>query len=133
MGDRVSWLVEGRVALWEGSLSIHEVIESNQVFINQFLRAVPRDVIVHVIVTVPPGNLKFNLTQLRSATSCLREPNIGWLVVVTDEAMKRFFATVISQVARVRFRSFATFEEACQFLNNADKTLPDLRTTSAAK
>jgi len=64
-----------------------------------------------------------------------KHPNVGWVIFVNMQdimtrfidIMTRFILSTASQVFRLRFRSFKTLEEALEFIQSVDSTLPNLR------
>lgn len=56
-----------------------------------------------------------------------KHPNVGWVIFVNmQDIMTRFILSTASQVFRLRFRSFKTLEEALEFIQSVDSTLPNL-------
>lgn len=60
-----------------------------------------------------------------------KHPNVGWVLFVKMEhIMMRFILTTASQVFRLRLRTFNTLEEALEFIQAVDSTLPNLQNHS---
>jgi hypothetical protein len=64
-----------------------------------------------------------DLSTLKSGS----HPKVGWSVFVgVPNPFIKFLVSVTIQIMRVRLRFFDTFEEAKQFIQEMDSTLPDL-------
>lgn len=60
-----------------------------------------------------------------------KHPKVGWVIFVNmQDIMTRFILSTASQVFRLRFRSFKTLEEALDFIQSVDSTLPSLNSPS---
>jgi hypothetical protein len=67
-----------------------------------------------------PTNL--NLLN-RSASKHLWQPKLGWTIVISTNSTTRWISGIITQVARVRFRMFPTFNDGVLFLADQDATV----------
>ena len=79
---------------------------------------------VHTIIDCR-GIEKFqmNLPSIQQVLTFLREPLMGWLLIVSDDKLIGFVASLVTQLAGVRFRTFHTSDDAWVFLNSVDETL----------
>lgn len=128
MPYQISWYVDKRIILAEftGELTLPEAEEaSGKVTIFVEYGEPP---LVHLIADAT-GMEKFP-TQLSllngDASRHLRNPNLGWTIVISSNAMTRFVSSILTQVTRVRFRVFASLEEGLAFLAEQDSTLRPL-------
>lgn len=67
-----------------------------------------------------------NLGEIINATPIFKEPNLGWVLLLSSDRLVNFLATVATGVARARLRVFHTPDEATAFLREIDLTLPPL-------
>lgn len=124
----VSWYIERRVVktVLSGDLSLRDA-ESASLLTSEFLvKGLPP----HVHLIADTTNLeKFptNLSLINGeASHHLRNPLLGWTIVISSSTATRFVSSIMTQVARVRFRMFATWEQSISFLVQQDSTLRDL-------
>ncbi|MFN8373033.1 MAG: hypothetical protein U0694_09170 [Anaerolineae bacterium] len=67
-----------------------------------------------------------NLRDIIQLTPIFKEPNLGWVVVLTDDKMVRFLSHAVTSISKVRLRTFTDPQEALDFLARMDETLPPL-------
>lgn len=82
---------------------------------------------VHIIadmthVTDYPKNLK----QITKLIQVVNEPNIGWVISVSNNPMLDFFTQIVAQLANIRFKTVTSGQAARAYLAVKDPTLPDL-------
>jgi hypothetical protein len=84
--------------------------------------------LVHLVAdTTRLDRFPTNLNLLnRSASKHLWQPKLGWTIVISTNSTTRFISGIITQVARVRFRMFPTYEDGLQFLADQDSTVREL-------
>jgi hypothetical protein len=119
------WVVQGRVVLEKafGDVTIEELVRFNAEVTT--LIAEQGIAPVHVIVDLTnvgkyPSSLKDIMSTMRQ-----RVPDkVGWMLVVTQNPIMRFVASIIFQLARLRVRMFQTIQEALDFLKENDDSLP---------
>ena len=128
MPYEVSWFIERRVvrAVLTGDLTIRDA-EAASLLTSQFiLKGQPP--LVHLIAdTTGLGKFPTNLSLINGeASHHLRNPNIGWTIVISSSTATRFVSSIMTQVTRVRFRMFSTWDQSIAFLLQQDETLSDL-------
>ncbi|MBI1281477.1 MAG: hypothetical protein GC179_25345 [Anaerolineaceae bacterium] len=131
MPYEVSWYIERRVVstVLTGDLSLRDA-ESASLLTSEFiLKGQPP--LVHLIAdTTNLGKFPTNLSLLNGeASHHLRNPLLGWMIVISSSTATRFVSSIMTQVARVRFRMFATWDQSIDFLLNQDETLRELMPT----
>jgi hypothetical protein len=128
MPYEVSWFIERRVvsAVLTGDLSLREAEAASLATSEYLLKGLPP--LVHLIAdTTHLGKFPTNLSLINGeASHHLRNPLLGWTIVISSSTATRFVSSIMTQVARVRFRMFATWEQSIAFLLEQDKTLEDL-------
>ena len=67
----------------------------------------------------------FNLKEIIDATPIFREPNLGWVVLLSNNRAVNFIATIVLQFSSAKLRIASNENEALDFLRGADGTLPD--------
>jgi hypothetical protein len=124
MATEVTWYQENRVILarvWE-EITIQEVIEVDAEIASHIRHGARTTPLVHVISDISAlTKFPIQLVEIRRAITYLREPDLGWTVVVGMSPVMRFLASMVTQIAGVRFRMFPTFEEAIAFLVSRDE------------
>ncbi len=128
MTYEISWYIERRVvsAVLTGDLSLRDA-EAASLMTSEFILK-GRPPLVHLIVdTTQLGKFPTNLSLINGeASHHLRNPLIGWTVVISSSNATRFVSSVMTQVARVKFRMFATWDQSIGFLLKQDSTLQEL-------
>jgi hypothetical protein len=128
MNYSASEAVENRVAYnhFEGQLQAQEI---NQCYIDM-LQIVENktedDPLYHIIVDVSevnkmPSDMKVLLPKV--GYDLLQHPKSGWFILVSNNQIHSYLASMISQVTKIRFRQVTTKEEALAFLHDVDSTL----------
>ncbi len=126
MGYSVYWHVPQRVyviQLW-GDISLEELKELSDKA-SEFARngGAP----VHLIGDA--RNVKSipkNLAQAQKMAQVFREPTLGWVFFLNNDRIINFFASIISQLAGISYKSFQEPEEMMEMLQRIDSTLPEL-------
>lgn len=79
---------------------------------------------VHLLVDVS-GVQSFpkSAGQLKQVASHLKEPGLGWIVLLGATPVIGMFAGLITQLGGVNLRSFRSEEEALDFMAQQDPTL----------
>src|SRR5687767_4768800 len=104
MAQEMDYWVDRRVILHrvDGNLTSLEFKEANV----KAVRLVQEGIapVHHVIDGVRLGKVEVNLKQLGEIVTLLREPNLGWVVLIGGNVLTRFLASVMTQQDRVKFR-----------------------------
>src|SRR5690242_8209805 len=132
MPIQLSWYLENRVIL----LSNHGEIKDQDLFdidepIIDYMNQCDAP-LVHLIVDNRDG---FNQPSAKSVTQVKfpKHPKMGWLIMVgVDNPIQKFVVAVGASFFKTRVRIFKTMDEAANFLNEVDSTLPALRDNNKA-
>jgi hypothetical protein len=120
MAHEISWYIPGHVLYLRvsGDLFIEEVQTIDQELI-QYLHKKPDDImLVHLIVDLlGVTKLNVNVPRMSSTLTHLREPALGWTLLINHNILLNFVGTVASQVAKKRLRTFPSLQEADSFLH----------------
>lgn len=124
----VSWYIERRVVstVLTGDLSLRDAEAASLATSEYILKGQPPK--VHLIAdTTHLQKFPTNLSLINGeASHHLRSPLLGWTIVISSSTATRFVSSVMTQVARVRFRMFATWDQSIAFLLQQDSALVDL-------
>lgn len=126
---RIMWLLEKRVILVQlaGEFTM-PVAQQQALVLKQHIEQgeAPLYVIVDTSrVTTLPKNLREPLTI---ATANLKDSKVNQAVIVTSNAVFRFFGTLASKFVGFDFRPVTSLEEAINLLVRVDPTLKGLQT-----
>ena len=125
MPQRISYWIDRRVTFHRavGDLSAAELIEANST-VMRLVREGEAPV-HHVIDARQLGKIGLHLRDLPQIVTILKEPNLGWVVMVGGNPLTRFLASVMTQSGRVKFRIVDTLNDAWHLLRRMDATLPE--------
>jgi hypothetical protein len=125
MGYEISWYVPGRIvqAIFIDTITPEEAEAASDLTAQLIQEGTPP--MVHLIAdTTRLERFPTNLNLLnRSASKHLWQPKLGWTIVISTNSTTRWISGIITQVARVRFRMFPTFEDGVRFLADQDSTV----------
>ncbi len=128
MPYEVSWFVERRIVstVLTGDLSLRDAEAASLRTSEYLLKGLPP--LVHLIAdTTQLEKFPTNLSLIGGeASHHLRNPLLGWTIVISSSTATRFVSSVMTQVARVRFRMFATWDQSIEFLLQHDHSLEGL-------
>lgn len=128
MPYEVSWFIERRVvySVLKGDLNLRDAEAASLMTSIYIDKSLPPS--VHLIVdTTELKKFPTNLSLINvEASHHLRNPALGWTVVISSSNATRFVSTVMTQVARVRFRMFSTLDQSVNFLLKQDSSLEAL-------
>ncbi|MEZ4669996.1 MAG: hypothetical protein R3E39_18995 [Anaerolineae bacterium] len=128
MPFQISWYIEKRVILAQflGDITLQEAEEASAKVAT--LVEFGEGPLVHLIADAS-GMQKFP-TQLSllngGASQHLRNPKLGWTIVIGSNGMIRFVSSIMTQVTRVRFRMLPSIEQGIAFLAEQDGSLKEL-------
>jgi hypothetical protein len=124
MGYEVSYLVEKRVVFiyLQGKLTMSEL----RVMTAESRRLCEEGIpFVHVLSDTRELKVDFKVSDFMELFRGLPPiPTVGWSVQITDNALQRFFFSLIAQLTHNKTRTFVTVEEGIAFLQKIDDTLP---------
>ncbi len=88
---------------------------------------------VHVIIDAAElSNKPVNFQQINQVSASIRNPAVGWWVMVNAGKMVGFTASVLSKLVGVKLKTAATIKEARTILERVDLTLePETPTLSS--
>lgn len=127
MSVDLSWYLENRVIqiVNHGDISDQDMLDSDQPIIDYMNQS--QAPLVHLIV----DNSKASYTpSVKTVTQAKfpKHPQCGWIILVGPaNTLMRFANAVVTNLFKTRNRMFDTFDEALDFLNEMDSTLPPLR------
>lgn len=132
MSYRLSWYVPGRIVLYEmvDAESETDFEQLDQDFLAHLDRA--EGPLVHFLFefeSVDTGQRP----DIRSMTGMqfVRDPRTGWVIVISKpNPIIKFLITTAAQINQARFRLFDTRDQALDFLQDVDATLPQLHPPS---
>ena len=127
MPYRVSWLVEGRVIMAElsGNLTRQELLPYNQTICQHLDSAGTSQ--VHYLVDASRVHNVPSLTAAKDFTF-LYHPRMGWTAAVgVQSPLVRWVGNFLSKLLKARTRELPSVDEALDFLQQVDSTLPNLR------
>ncbi|HVU13405.1 MAG TPA: hypothetical protein VHD90_19135, partial [Phototrophicaceae bacterium] len=78
---------------------------------------------VHVIADLTKVEHYPNLRDVLNTMRQSSPEKMGWMVVVAESPVMRFFASMIFQMARLRLRIFPTMAQAITFMSEMDDSL----------
>jgi hypothetical protein len=129
MPTEVSWYQENRVILvrvW-GEATSQDMQGANDQIIPLIQQGAKTTPLVHMIADVRAmTKFPMKLNEVGGAQTYLKEPGLGWVIVVGMSPMVRFIASMITQIMEARFRMFPTFAEGIAFLVSRDSAIMDL-------
>lgn len=126
MPYQVTWNLENRIinTFMDGKITLDEIRAANEEVIPMIRQGHPP---VHDIVDVTSvSEVPYSLKLLAQSAPFLREPKLGWLVLVTNKPMFSFLASTLSQISHKPLRVVKSLDEALATLQRQDMTLPDL-------
>jgi hypothetical protein len=135
MAYEITWAVPKRVvqAVFIGEITLQEA-EAASERTAQLIQEGEGGLVHLMADTTRLERFPTNLNLLnRSASKHLWQPKLGWTIVVSTNSTTRFISGIITQVARVRFRMFPTYEDGLRFLIDQDPSLRSVVTTSTSE
>jgi len=133
MPHQVNWYLENRVIFLSsyGEITDQDLLGVDQPIIDYMNHS--DATLVHLIVdaanmTTPPS------FKVVSQLKWPKHPQYGWAIIIgLKNPIQRFFVAVATNVFKTRQRMFNTLDEALDFLNEIDSTLPVLRDSQNKK
>ena len=139
MPFELSWYLENRVILLasQANNSDENLLDMDQKVIDYLNQSSAP--LVHLIMDqrkAPPPSSSRAASQIKLASQLKwpKHPKYGWAIMVgPTNSLQRFVIAVATNFFKVRQRSFDTMDEALDFLNDIDSSLPTLRTNKMTK
>lgn len=123
MPHEISWYQEKRIILNRliGSLDLEtgtKASEATSQFLNEGIAP------VHLIVDMTElKSFPTNITKVNTMNQYLKNPALGWVIVVGGNTLSQFLVNVLSQVIRFRVAQRPTLQQAVDFLRAQDQSL----------
>ncbi len=144
MTVEISWFLKGRVLYTPGTTVREEMSERNGLIL-ELIESEGKSPLVHTLID---HTNRYNADELVRQPKRLNyyaelgyeevrqrlhtHPMFGWVIsVATPNVALKLAGTVASQQRNYRWHSTATLEEALDFLQERDVTLPDLHELKA--
>lgn len=129
MPYQTGWAVENRliVTRYTGVITIEDIrgqIDVTHALIEQGTPMIHSIIDLSNIEKWPPLNVvnEFRAMDIES----VRE-RIGWSIIVANSVVLKFGSALFAPVFNLRQRIFSTYDEALDFLQEHDPSLPNLR------
>ena len=129
MPYQTSWCVEQRVILtrYKGVIVVEDIrgqIKETRAMIEQGIPLIHSIIDLSKIDKWPPLNTvnEFRVMDIET----VRE-QMGWSIIVANNIVLKFGSSLFAPVFKLRQRIFSTLDEALDFLQENDPTLPKLR------
>jgi hypothetical protein len=129
MPAAVSWYQENLVVLIQvqGELTLEEMAQVDKETVQHIRQGKQTNPLVHLIVDMRAmSTMPINLSQVNRALTHLKEPGLGWSVMIGMSPVMRFVASTVIQMARGRFRIFEKAEDGIGFLMSQDEHVLDM-------
>jgi len=133
MPAQLSWCLENRVLLMtnHGEVTDQNLFDLDQTIIDYMNSCtVP---LVHTIIDHRKG---LNSPSAKGLTRLHwpKHPKVGWMIMIgMKNPFQRFVVAVSTSFFKTRVRLVNTMDEALNFLNDVDSTLPPLRSNKLDK
>lgn len=132
MTIHVRWLVENRIILAHFSEDINGEQLRTYLDVSFEMRDTANEIqgefgdFVHTITDgTEITKQAVDLGTIQQIMQSLRSQKVGWSLYVSPKGMDRFLSSLAHQFAGIRFQSFATMDEAIQFLRENDESLQE--------
>jgi len=124
------WLIRGRniYVTCHGDISAYAtrvIVQRNLERISNYDK-VPN---THIICHFENITLTDKVLQYRNAAkSVFKHQQLGYFILVNPDrhVILESFTNIVTQIFRINYSSFETLDDALEFLNKVDTTLPDL-------
>jgi hypothetical protein len=125
MLHEIGYSIDNRVIYvrFDGDLTTDDALASNVATIELIRGGIAP---VHYIVdTRHLKNVRVNLKQMTEVATFLREPNLGWVIVIGGSPIARFLSSVIMQMKHQNFHFAESLEDAHASLTRVDTSLKE--------
>jgi hypothetical protein len=126
MSYKLQWVSENRLSyvhVW-GDYNLQELKDSSEEVQAWVANGTP--LVHHIADFRDMETYPTNLAQILKSVPFMQEPNLGWVIILSDNRMVKFLSSMATGVSKARFRTFSNLEDALVFLAERDSTLPDL-------
>lgn len=138
MSVRLTWFLQGRILYSPGSVDREDIIQRNRLSLSM-IETEGEEPFVHTLIDhtgrYQGGSVKqtgklshyVNLGEEAVRDKLLSHPLLGWVISIQTPTVLKMSGAVVSQKRNYRWHSVDSLEEALDFLQKRDPTLPDLR------
>ena len=123
MSFLVDWFVEQRVIQVElqGNVTLAQIED----IIEHIDRHVEQGVApIHIIMDMTHVTTHPSMIQIKKVSGGRKpDPRMGWTLVVGANLISRLINNALLQINNVRYRNFASYDDALAFLQEVDDTL----------
>jgi hypothetical protein len=133
MPHQTSWYLEKRIILvkTQGAIDLQELAQIDSEIIQHIREGHQSELFVHIFVdALNMERMPGSIFEVNRTFKHLREPGLGWTIVIGSNPIARMVGTVVLQLTRMRFRMLPTWESALAFLAGQDSTLAGLTAKS---
>lgn len=141
---QAKWLIEGRILRVPGSTSAEVMAERNRLVL-EAMESEGKPPMIHCLIdhrnqytaeqlaNQPKLARNYLLDNDEVRQKLLSHPMLGWVIsIATPNIALKMAGTIGSQQANYRWHSVKSFQEALDWLQVHDTTLPDLKTLAEA-
>ena len=121
----VDWYIKNRVVLAtieSDFLSIQEIKSINDALVAH-LRASDATNLYAILDCRKIDKFQANIALINQTVTFVREPNLRWVIVISDDKMLNLTANIVAQVSHIKLRNSPGVEEGAKFLRSVDPTL----------
>lgn len=135
---QVQWLIEGRIMRVPGSTSTEVMAERNRLVL-EAIESEGQPPMVHCLIdhrnqysaedlaAQPKLARSYVLADDEIRQKLLSHPMLGWVIsIATPNMALKLAATISSQRDKYRWHTVQSFQEAIEWLESHDTSLPDL-------
>lgn len=123
-----SWLQPDRVIFqrYVGTVTLEDLDESQRLSTSWLETGTPP--IHHVVDMSTVEEYPKSLSQFKNTLYSIRDPRLGWVIIIADRPVVRFLASIIAQIVvpQGRLKLFDTLDAGLRFLAEQDSTLAPL-------
>src|SRR5262249_22059413 len=120
------WYFDDRVAFQRiyGNVTIEDLQQNLQSTLLLIDAGTPP---VHVISDLREiAKFPMDVNKLKDIFQLPQRPNMGWTLIITNNALLRFFTSIVVQIAHTNYKIVTSYEEALDLLRRVDPTLADI-------
>lgn len=122
MAVETVWYVEKRVFYQRifGKLTLNDFIQARDGVLEKLDEGIAP---IHCIVSLLGAESFPSLFEMQKVAFKQEHPAAGWTVMVIDNHLMRFIASLVVQLSTQNFRTVGTLEEAVEFIQKQDATV----------
>jgi hypothetical protein len=122
MPVETQWYVEKRIIYQRlyGKVTLEDFIQSRDEMLEKLSQG---EAPVHCIVSLLNTENFPSLIDMQKAAVRQKHPSMGWTILLINNTVLRFVASLLVQLATTQFRTAATLDEGLTFLQTHDDTI----------